>query len=76
MCIRDRFTFPAFTLASGVSVNVWVRSGTNTATDLFWGRNSAVWNNDGDTATLTNATDTVMGTCNYGGGASEASCDP
>ena len=73
---NTRFTFPAFTLASGVSVNVWVRSGTNTATDLFWGRNSAVWNNDGDTATLTNAADTVVDTCNYGGGASEASCEP
>ncbi len=55
-----RFTFPAFTLASGASVNVWVRSGTNTVTDLFWGRNSAVWNNDGDTATLTTAVDTVV----------------
>lgn len=30
---NTRFTFPAFTLASGVSVNVWVRSGTNTGVD-------------------------------------------
>lgn len=49
------FTFPGFTLASGASVRVWVKAGANSATDLYWGRNGAVWNNGGDTATLRDA---------------------
>lgn len=73
---NTRFTFPVFALASGASVNVWVRSGVNTATDLFWGRGSAVWNNDGDTATLTTGADGVIDTCAYAGGGEETDCTP
>ncbi len=73
---NTRFTFPAFALAPGASVNVWVRSGVNTATDLFWGRGSAVWNNDGDTATLTTWADGVIDTCAYAGGGEETNCTP
>lgn len=42
------YTFPSFTLAAGASVRVWVRSGTNDGANLYWGRNSATWNNNGD----------------------------
>lgn len=45
------FTFPNFTLQAGQSVTVWVMTGTDDATNLYWGRGSAVWNNAGDTAT-------------------------
>ncbi len=37
------FTFPSFVLGPQQSVNVWVKSGTATATDLYWGRGSEVW---------------------------------
>jgi hypothetical protein len=47
------YSFPAgFTLQSGAYVNVWVKPGVNTATDLFWGYNRPIWNNDGDCAYL------------------------
>ena len=47
------YSFPSsFSLAAGASVKVHTGSGTNSATDLYWGRGSAVWNNDHDTATL------------------------
>ena len=49
------FTFPAFTLAAGAEVRVWVRAGVDDAANLYWGRGSAVWNNDGDTAILRDA---------------------
>lgn len=49
------FTFPSFTLSAGGAVRVWTRSGTNTATDLYWGSGSAIWNNSGDTAYLRDA---------------------
>jgi hypothetical protein len=46
------FTFPSFTLAPGATVRVWTKAGTDTTTDLYWGRGSAVWNNTGDCAYL------------------------
>ncbi len=46
------FTFPSFVLAAGATVTVHTSPGTNTATDLYWGLGSSVWNNTGDTATL------------------------
>lgn len=49
------FTFPTFVLPAMGAVNVWVRKGTNTLTDLYWGRRSSVWNNAGDTAELRDA---------------------
>jgi hypothetical protein len=57
--------FPTFTLGAGAYVNVWVKAGTNTATDLYWGRGSAVWNNTGDCAYLRDAGDAPMGTYCY-----------
>ena len=48
------YDFPSgFTLDAGATVTVHTGSGTDTSTDLYWGYASAVWNNAGDTATLT-----------------------
>ncbi|MFH1420499.1 MAG: lamin tail domain-containing protein [Candidatus Aenigmatarchaeota archaeon] len=44
------FTFPDFILNGSVRVHTGL--GTNNATDVFWQRSSAVWNNDGDAAFL------------------------
>ena len=63
------YTFPSFTIASQAKVKVWVKSGSDTATDLYWGRNSAIWNNSGDTATLKNAAGVDIDSCTYPGGA-------
>jgi membrane protein implicated in regulation of membrane protease activity len=49
-----QFTFPALTLKAGARVRVWTSSGTNTSTDLYWGRDLAVWNNEGDQVFLRN----------------------
>ena len=47
------YAFPAgFTLDCGSSVKVHAGTGTDTATDLYWNRGSAVWNNGGDKAIL------------------------
>jgi hypothetical protein len=49
---RHTFTFPAFTLAAGGTVKVWTKRGQASASDLYWGSRTAIWNNDGDTGTL------------------------
>jgi hypothetical protein len=62
------FTFPSFSLASLAQVRVWVKPGVDDATNLYWGRNSAIWNNTGDTATLRDATGNEVDQCTYPGG--------
>ena len=50
---NSTYNFPAgFTLAPGVTVRIFVGVGVDTATSLYWGLGSAVWNNGGDTASL------------------------
>jgi hypothetical protein len=48
----DIYTFPEFSLRSGRTVKVWTKSGTNSSTDLYWGRTEPVWNPGGDCAYL------------------------
>lgn len=59
---RNTYTFPVYTLDPGADVTVHSGAGNDTATDLYWGRGSAVWNNDGDLATLADANGTVVST--------------
>jgi len=68
------YNFPSgFSLASGASVQVWVKSGANNATNLYWGSGLAFWNNTGDTAYLRNGA-TLVDSCSYSGGGAQASC--
>ncbi|PSQ01950.1 hypothetical protein BRC95_11520 [Halobacteriales archaeon QS_5_68_33] len=47
------YTFPeSFALGPNERVVLHTGSGADTATDLYWGRNGAVWNNGGDTVTV------------------------
>ncbi|QCC51425.1 MBL fold metallo-hydrolase [Halapricum salinum] len=50
------YTFPAFTLDPSATVTLRTGSGTDTATDLYWGASSPIWNNAGDTVIVTNST--------------------
>jgi len=72
----NRFTFPSFVLPVNADVNVWVRSGVDTPTDLYWGSGSAIWNNGGDTATVADAGNVVVDVCSYIGGSMEELCEP
>lgn len=60
------YTFPSgFSLADGATVRLHTGSGTDSATDLYWGRGSAVWNNGGDTAFLYDDSDNLVQTHEY-----------
>lgn len=55
------YRFPtAFTLEVGESVRIHSGSGEDTGHDLYWGSGRAIWNNDGDTATLKDATGSII----------------
>jgi len=49
---KHTYIFPSHTLDSGTSVTVYTKKGTDSATELYWGLSSPIWNNDGDTASL------------------------
>jgi large subunit ribosomal protein L20 len=61
------YTFPAFTLAAGAEVQLWTKAGENDAANLYWGSRSAIWNNTGDTATLSDASGAVVASYTYEG---------
>jgi hypothetical protein len=70
--VRDRqahiYTFGAFTLAPGKYVVVRTGSGTNSAINRYQNRSWYVWNNDGDAATLRNASNVTIDSCSWGRG--------
>jgi len=47
---KHTYIFPSYTLDAGSTVTVYTKKGTNSATELYWGSSSLIWNNDGDTA--------------------------
>ena len=53
-------------IASGASLTVYTGSGSDTGTDRYWGRDSPVWNNDGDTVTVRDAEGVTVATRTYG----------
>jgi len=55
------YTFPAgFALGAGETVTLRTGSGTDTADTLYWGSDSAIWNNGGDTVVVTRDGETVL----------------
>jgi hypothetical protein len=54
------YTFPDFILLAGTSVKVHTGSGDDAEEDLYCNRNTPIWNNDGDVATLTDAAGNVV----------------
>jgi len=62
--VRDEsgttFTFPDVALLPGASLRLHVAKGLNTATDIYWGRTGAVWNNGGDSGYLIDPTGKIV----------------
>jgi len=56
------YIFPCFELLSGATVTIRTGSGTNTATDLYWGSKRAIWNNKGDTVYLYDPNNNLVAT--------------
>ncbi len=61
------YTVPeGVTLEPGATLTVHTGSGTDTETDLYWGSGSPIWNNGGDTITVTTPDGTVILEETYG----------
>ena len=68
--IRDKaghvYKFGTFKLRAGKTVTVHTGSGSNGAAHRYWGSDWYIWNNNGDTAKLRNASGTTIDTCSWG----------
>jgi competence protein ComEC len=63
---KNVFTFPALSLTPGGTLTIHSGRGTNTPTDLYWGKTVSIWRDTGDTATLRDATGSTITTYTYG----------
>lgn len=59
------FTFPEYVLQPSATVRVHICNGEPAPDILYWGHCSAVWNNDGDTLTLYDATGRAVNVYSY-----------
>ncbi|SEK73166.1 lamin tail domain-containing protein [Haloferax larsenii] len=60
------YTFAEGTeLPAGETLTLYTGSGTDTETDVYWGRSGAVWNNGGDTVTVTDSSGSTVATYTY-----------
>jgi hypothetical protein len=60
-----RYDFDNFTLGGGKSVRVWTKTGTDTASILYWNRDTEVWRNTSDTAYLRDNDGKIVDTFDY-----------
>lgn len=54
------YSFPDISLKTDAAIKIHTGTGTDTAEDLYWNRSSSVWNNDGDVATLMDASGNII----------------
>lgn len=60
------YTFPSgASLAAGESVTLHSGSGEDTQTERYWGSSQPIWNNGGDTVTVTDDTGTLVTSKSY-----------
>ncbi|MBI4021558.1 MAG: thermonuclease family protein [Candidatus Aenigmarchaeota archaeon] len=57
---KSAYVFRPFSLAAKTAVTLHSGPGADNATDLYWGRDVAVWNNDGDQVLLRDAAGAVV----------------
>jgi len=67
--LRDRaghvYAFGTYRLPAHGSVKIHTGTGSNTQANRYWDHSWYIWNNDGDGATLKNASGTVISRCSY-----------
>ncbi len=64
---RHRYTFAdGFVVAAGASLRLFSGTGTDTATERYWGKQGeSVWNNDGDTVFVLDASGSTVASFPY-----------
>lgn len=63
----NTYVFPNVALNKGTVLRVHSGQGVDTATELYWGRKTPIWDNEGDVATLRDDAGAIIDTFSYGG---------
>lgn len=64
---NEYFRFPTgYEIHAGQTVRVYTGSGINSANELYWGRTTGAWSNNGDCAHLIRPTGNVIYALRYG----------
>ena len=48
-------------------MQIWTKEGKDSKSNLYWGSRSAIWNNEGDTAVLSDADGKKVASLSYEG---------
>jgi Lamin Tail Domain len=62
---RHVYTFGTFRLGAHADVRIHTGRGANTQANLYWRHSWYIWNNNGDRATLENASGVALSVCSY-----------
>ena len=68
------YTFPLYSMKPGEICRVYTNQNHPETCGFNWGHGSAIWNNDGDTATLKDGSGKVIDTCSYTGSGTKVRC--
>lgn len=68
------YTFPNYLIPPGESCRVYTNENHPEWCGFNWKNGSAIWNNNGDTATLRDGSGKVISTCSYSGSGNTTTC--
>jgi competence protein ComEC len=68
------YTFPLYGMKPGETCRVYTNQNHPEWCGFNWRNGSAIWNNDGDTATLKDSSGKVIDTCSYTGNGTKVRC--
>lgn len=71
---NHRFTFPSYQIQPNETCRIYTNQNDPDTCGFSYRNGSAIWNNSGDTATLTNSAGVVIDTCSYSGSGTGSSC--
>ncbi|MFO7661310.1 MAG: lamin tail domain-containing protein [Chloroflexota bacterium] len=72
--VKHTYTFPNYTIQPGQSCRVYTNENHPDWCGFNWGNNRAIWNNDGDVATLKDSSGKTISTCSYSGSGTTKVC--
>ena len=72
--VKHTYIFPSYTMQPGQVCRVYTNENHPEWCGLNWGNGSAIWNNNGDEATLLDSSGAVIDTCSYSGSGTKKIC--
>ena len=72
--VKHTYTFPTYAMQPGEVCRIYTNENHPEWCGLNWGNGNAIWNNDGDEATLKDSSGVVIDICSYSGSGTKVDC--